>query len=73
MQTHLWRYTGMLDDSGTALTLETEGPIGGDPTTKAQYREIIAIEDADHFVIRSMILGPDGEWFEFARAEYRRM
>lgn len=71
-QTHMWRYTGALDDSGTALTLETEGPIMGDPTRTAKYREIIEIEDADHKVKRSLILGPDGEWFEFARAEYRR-
>jgi len=72
MQTHLWSYAGVLDDSGTALTLETEGPILGDPTRTAKYREIIETTDADHKVIRSMILGPDGEWFEFARAEYRR-
>lgn len=73
MQAHLWSYTGVLDASGTALTLDTEGPIHGDPTTTARYREIIEIEDADHFRIRSMILGPDKEWFEFSRAEYRRM
>lgn len=73
MQTHLWRYTGTLDESGTALTLETEGPILGDPTKRAQYREVIQIEDADHYVMRSMILGPDGKWFEFSRADYRRM
>lgn len=73
MQTHLWQYTGVLDESGTALTLETEGPIMGDPTRTTQYREVIEIEDADHKVMRSMILGPDGEWFEFARAEYRRV
>lgn len=72
MQTHLWRHTGTLDDAGTALTLETEGPIMGDPTTTARYREVIEIEDADRHVVRSLILGPDGEWFEFARAEYRR-
>lgn len=72
MQTHLWSYTGTLDDSGTALTLDTEGPILGDPARTAKYREVIEIEGADHKVVRSMILGPDGEWFEFARAEYRR-
>lgn len=73
MQTHLWLYTGVLDDSGTALTLETEGPILGDATRTAQYREVIEIEDPDLKIMRSMILGPDGEWFEFARAEYRRV
>lgn len=73
MQSHLWSYTGTLDDSGTVLTLQTEGPILGDPTTTAQYRESIEIHDADHKVMRSWILGPDGEWFEFSRAEYRRI
>ena len=72
MQTHLWSYTGTLADSGTTLTLETEGPILGDPDRVARYREVIEIIDVDHRVMRSMILGPDGEWFEFARAEYRR-
>ena len=73
MQAHMWSYTGVLNGSGTALTLETEGPILGDPTKKARYREIIEIADSDHHTVRSLILGPDGKWFEFARAEYRRM
>lgn len=72
MQTHLWRYTGTLDDSGNVLTLETVGPILGDPTRTTQYREVIEIEGVDRRVTRTLILGPDGEWFEFARAEYRR-
>jgi hypothetical protein len=72
MQSRLWSYTGALDDSGTALTLQTEGPILGDPATTARYREIIEIHDVDHKVMRSFILGPDGAWFEFSRAEYRR-
>lgn len=72
-QTHLWSYVGELDDSGTTLTLETEGPILGDPTRTTRYRDVIEIIDDDHRVMRSMILGPDGEWFRFARAEYRRI
>ncbi len=72
MQAHLWTYTGELDESGTVLTLETEGPILGDPSTSTDYREIIEAEGDDQYTVRSMIRGPDGEWFEFARAEYRR-
>jgi hypothetical protein len=72
MQAHMWSYHGTLDEPGTVLTLATEGPILGDPTRIAQYRELIEVVDADHALIRSMILGPDGEWFEFARAEHRR-
>ncbi|MFW6206712.1 MAG: DUF1579 domain-containing protein [Gemmatimonadota bacterium] len=72
MQSHLWAYTGTLDASGTTLTLDTEGPVLGDPERITRYREVIEVEGDDLKVMRSMILGPDGEWFEFARAEYRR-
>lgn len=61
------------DDAGTALTLETEGPVLGDPQTTARYREVIEIRDDDRKLMHSMTLGPDGEWFEFALAEYRRI
>ena len=71
-QTHLWSYVGQLDAAGTALTLETDGPIHGNPARTTSYREVIEVVSSDHKVMRSMILGPDGEWFEFARAEYRR-
>jgi len=71
-QTHMWSYTGSLDASGTSLTLETEGPVMGNPERTARYREVIEIEGSDGKVMRSMILGPHGEWFEFQRAEYRR-
>lgn len=73
MQSHLWSYTGSLDETSTALILETEGPVLGNPQTTARYREVIEIRDEDRKVMRSMILGPDGEWFEFALAEYRRI
>lgn len=73
IQTHKWRFTGHLDESGTVLTLETEGPFMGDPANTTGYREILEVVSRDHRVIRSLILGPDGEWFQFARAEYRRV
>ncbi|GEM_PF-268828 len=72
-QTHLWSYAGTLDESGTALTLETEGPFMGDPTTTTEYRVVLQIEDDGRKVQRSLILGPDGEWFEFSRVEFRRI
>lgn len=72
MQRHLWSYTGSLETSGDVLVLETEGPILGNPQKTTRYREYIENKDADRKVIRSMILGPDGEWFEFSHAEYQR-
>jgi hypothetical protein len=72
MQSHMWVYSGSLDAAGRVLTLETEGPVFGDPTRPARYREIIEVPDPHRKVMRSLILGPDGQWFEFARSEYRR-
>jgi hypothetical protein len=72
MQTHLWLYEGTLDESGTVLTLDTEGPILGDPSRTTRYRETIEIVAANHKRMTSRILGPNGEWFEFARSDYRR-
>ncbi len=72
-QTHLWSYAGTLDESGATLTLETEGPIMGDPTATAEYRVILQVEGDDRKVQRSLILGPDSEWFEFSRVEFQRI
>jgi hypothetical protein len=43
------------------------------PSRPPRYREVIDAGDTDRKVMRSLILGPDGEWFEFARAEFRRI
>jgi hypothetical protein len=72
VQAHKWRFTGTLNESGTVLTLETEGPIMGDPTNTTLYRERIELLEDGLREMRSSILGPNGEWFEFARAEYTR-
>lgn len=71
-QDHLWSHSGELNAEATALTLETEGPLLGDPTTTVRYREVIEHPQPDLKVVRSLIMGPDGEWFEYGRAEYRR-
>jgi hypothetical protein len=72
IQTHLWRFTGSLNESGTVLTLETEGPVMGGSGNTTLYRERIELLDGNRRETRSFILGPDGEWFEFARARYTR-
>lgn len=72
MQMHLWTYRGTLDESKRVLTLATEGPAFGDPTKTAKYRDAIEIKDPDHRVLTSSVLGDDGSWKTFLRAEYRR-
>jgi catechol 2,3-dioxygenase-like lactoylglutathione lyase family enzyme len=73
VQRHMWQYTGALDGAGAVLTLETEGPFMGDASRTARYRVLIEAPAPDRKVMRSEILGPDGEWFEFSRAEYQRL
>jgi hypothetical protein len=73
VQRHLWQYTGSLDEAGAVLTLETTGPFMGDPSQTARYRVMIEAPAPDRKVMRSQILGPHGEWFEFSRAEYQRL
>jgi hypothetical protein len=73
VQRHLWQYTGALDQAGSVLTLEAEGPFMGDPSQTARYRVLIEAQSPDRKVMRSQIFGPNGEWFEFSRAEHQRL
>jgi len=72
MQTHMWIYEGSLDGAKKVLTLNTEGPLFGDPSKTASYRDVIEMKDADHRTLTSSLKGEDGTWTTFMRAEYRR-
>ena len=73
MMTHLWPYEGSLDESGTVLTLESEGPsMAGDGTT-SPYRDIITMVSPDHRVLSSHVPDGKGGWTEFMTAHYRRV
>lgn len=72
MTAYLWVYRGTLDESKKVLTLEAEGPSFGDPNEMAQYRDVITIVDKDHKTLTSSMLGDDGEWTQFMKAEYTR-
>lgn len=72
MMTHLWLYDGSLDESGTVLTLEAEGPDMSGQDKLGKYRDIIEVKSADHRVMRSQFLGDDGQWQHFMTANYRR-
>lgn len=67
----LWTFTGELDESKQALTLETEGPRWGVMGTKAKYRERHEFVDADHRTTASSIQNEDGSWFTFLRTDCR--
>ena len=72
MMTTLWVYDGWLDEAGTTLTLEAEGPSMAAEGKTAKYRDVTEFKSADHRVFRSMMLGDDGQWKEFMKADYRR-
>lgn len=73
MMTYLWIYEGSLDEAGEVLTLDAEGPdfSGGDKLVK--YQDIIEWVSDDHRVLRSRMLGDDGEWQQIMEAHYRRV
>jgi hypothetical protein len=69
--THLWTYSGALDESGKVLALDAEGPASTAAGT-AKYRDSIEFIDEDHRVLTSHMLGDDGQWHVFMTAHYRR-
>lgn len=72
MMTNLWVYEGRLDASGKVLTLDTEGPSFSGDGTSRRYQDIIEIVSPEHRLLRSQILGDDGNWHGFMTAHYRR-
>ena len=72
MMTYLWLYDGALDSSGKVLTLDAEGPSFAGNDQMAKYQDIIEVVSDDHRVLRSQMLGDDGNWHPFMTAHYRR-
>ena len=73
MMTHLWVYGGTLDATGGVLTLNAKGPHMAAEGKMAQYKDIIEFTSENHRLLTSHMLGEDGEWHEFMRADYRRV
>jgi hypothetical protein len=66
---HLWSYTGSLDEAGKALTLDAEGP--GHDGTPAKFREILTVVDKDKKTFSSSI-EKDGQYVTFLKITYTR-
>jgi hypothetical protein len=71
MMTHHWVYEGSLDESGTVLTLDTEGP-HWETGEIHRFRDIMEYDGGDRRIFRSEILESDGAWKEIMRTEYVR-
>jgi hypothetical protein len=72
MMTYLWVYDGSLDSEQNVLALNAEGPSCADDGKLAKFKDQIEIKSDDHRVLTSHMLGDDGKWYEFMRANYRR-
>jgi Protein of unknown function (DUF1579) len=70
--TYLWHYKGSVDQSGKALTLETEGPCPQFDGTVTKFREVIEVKSKDNRVFTSSMQGRDGKWATIAIINYRR-
>lgn len=70
---HMWNYTGTVDESGKILALDAEGPnfmADGKMTT---FRDAYEFKSPDHIISSSSILMDDGEWVTFMKGEMRRV
>jgi hypothetical protein len=72
MMAHLWVYDGALDEAGSTLALDSEGPSMAGDGTMAKYRDSIEFKNNDHRVLTSHVLGDDGQWRPFMTANYWR-
>jgi hypothetical protein len=69
LTSHLWTYTGSMDEAGKVLTLEAEGP--GHDGKPAKFREILAVVDKNQKTFTSSI-EKDGKDVTFLKLPYAR-
>lgn len=72
MSSHLWKQTGTLSEDGQTMTMDCIGPDMMVDGKTANYREIIAFQDADHRTLTSMGQDEDGNWQEFMKMTLTR-
>ncbi|MDI1437484.1 DUF1579 domain-containing protein [Polyangium sorediatum] len=73
MMEYLWVYhDGSLDAEQKVLTLHTEGPDFSAPGKMTSFKDILEIKSEHERVLRSEMLGQDGQWTEIMRQFYRR-
>lgn len=72
MINHMWRYEGTLDETGTRLTLLTEGPNVMVPGATAKYKEILELKSKDEKRFTSYMQAEGGEWVKLMTATAKR-
>lgn len=69
---HLWVYSGHMNEAGTILTFETEGPTHDDPARMSRLKDVYELKNEDHKVVNSYIEGTDGKWELYSTMDFRR-
>jgi hypothetical protein len=73
VMTYLWVYEGTLDETGTVLTLDCEGPDFENAGRTARYQDIITIKDENTRNFSSRTQNPDGTWKPVMSSDYNRI
>lgn len=72
MTSHLWVYEGTLNEAGTMLTLNSEGPCPTAPGKLSKFKETIEFKSKDHKVFTSSMQDENGKWVTGGTIDYRR-
>ncbi|HTO34002.1 MAG TPA: DUF1579 domain-containing protein [Pararhizobium sp.] len=71
--TNLWVYEGTLDETGTILTLDCDGPDFETVGRTARYQDILTIQGADRRNFSSRVQTADGTWKPIMSCDYHRL
>lgn len=72
MNSYLWNYEGVVDDTGKILTLDTEGPCPQRGGKLSKFKEVVEIKNRDEREFTSSIQEEDGTWTKLVTVHYRR-
>ena len=67
-----WSYSGVVDESGKRLLLDTEGPDMADPKQMRKYRDVYEIKSKDEILAEVQMLSEDGKWKTFMSSTLKR-
>jgi hypothetical protein len=72
MINYMWHYVGEVDESGTKLVLEAEGPNFMTTGKVTKFRDAYEFKSPGHIEFTSSMLGEDGKWVQFITGQIRR-
>jgi hypothetical protein len=69
---YMWKYEGVVDDSGKTLVLEAEGPNFMAGGKISRFRDAYTFKSKDHIIAKSSMQSADGSWVEVMTGSFRR-